>query len=64
MQASCKRGITWLLRTKMVCRVKVMKDVAERIRSITELIENRGEQSASILFFFIPEVKKEVGNMR
>jgi hypothetical protein len=48
----------------MVCRVKAMKDVAERIRSITELDENRGEQGESILFFLISEVEKEVGNMR
>jgi len=64
VEALCKCGITRLVRTKMVCGVKAMKDVAERIRSITELNENRGEQSASILFFLIPEVEKEVGNVR
>ena len=55
--------MTGLLRTKMVCRVKVKKNIADRIGLVTELDEDRGEQSASILFFLIPEVEKEVGHV-
>ena len=55
--------MTGLLRTKMVCRVKVKKNIAERIGLVTELDEDRGEQSARILFFLIPEVEKEVGHV-
>lgn len=47
----------------MVCRVKVKKNIAERIGLVTELDEDRGEQSASILLFLIPEVEKEVGHV-
>ena len=52
-----------LLRTKMVCRVKIKKNFAERIGLVTELNKDRGEQIACILFFRIPEVEKKVGNV-
>ena len=52
-----------LLRTKMVCRVKFKKNLADRIGFVTELNKDRGEQIACILFFRIPEVEKKVGNV-
>ena len=52
-----------LLRTKMVCRVKIKKNFAERIGLVTELNKDRGEQIACILFFRIPEVEKKVGHV-
>jgi hypothetical protein len=52
-----------LLRTKMVCRVKVEKNLAERIGLVTKLNKDRGEQIACILFFRIPEVEKKIGNV-
>ena len=47
----------------MMCRVKVKKKVTERIRLAAELDEDRGKQSACVLFFFIPEVEKKVGHV-
>jgi hypothetical protein len=63
LEALCKDSITWLLGAKMVCRVESKKNVGERVRLVNELDEDRGKQSASILFFHIAEVEKKVGHM-
>jgi hypothetical protein len=47
----------------MVCRVEAKKNVTERIRLVTELDEDRGKQSAGILFFLVSEIEKKVGHV-
>ena len=55
-----ERAITGLLRSAMTCSVEAKKDIAERIRLLTELDKDRGKESAGILFFFVSEVEKKV----
>ncbi len=47
----------------MVCSVEAKKNIAERIRLVTELDEDRGKQSAGILFFLVSEVEEKVGHV-
>jgi len=47
----------------MICSVEAKKNVAERIGLVTELDEDRGKQSAGILFFFVSEVEEKVGHV-
>jgi hypothetical protein len=48
----------------MIYRIEAKKNVAERIRLVTELDEDRGKQSAGILFFLVSEIEKKVGHVR
>jgi hypothetical protein len=43
VEALYKCGITGLLQAKMMCRIEAVKNVAERIRSNTELDKNGGK---------------------